>query len=374
MTELQRLDSICTVIMGQAPKGSTYNEDRVGWPLVAGAGDFDEHVPRPAKYTTQPTKLSIAGDILLGIRASIGGRALADRELCLGRGVAALRAGPNLSSRYLWHWLDSTSHVLAAKARGATFKQVNRQDIGSMLIPVPPIDEQRRIARLLDAADTLRARRSASLVGLRELEKTLVEQMFSAEHNWPMSTVGQMLEFLTSGSRGWAKYYVDAGDLFLRIQNVRENELRLDDVAFVDAPKTQEAKRTRVQAGDVLLSITADLGRTAVIPKALGTAYVNQHLAILRPKGVHPEFLSAGLTSSFGRRQLMRMNRQGVKAGLNFNDVRAVSLPLPSLRKQEEFTSCIAAIRAERSSAHAHLAQLDTLFASLQNRAFKGEL
>ena len=92
---------------------------------------------------------------------------------------------------------------------------------------------------------------------------------------WPLARLGTLLTFLTSGSRGWAAHYAAEGDLFLRIQNVGRNKLLLDDTAFVRAPDTAEARRTQVQAGDVLLSITADLGRTAVIPDDIGRAFIN---------------------------------------------------------------------------------------------------
>ena len=108
---------------------------------------------------------------------------------------------------------------------------------------------------------------------------------------WEVAELGSLLTFLTSGSRGWAGYYAESGVPFLRIQNVGRNRLMLDDLAFVRPPSTAEAARTSVQAGDVLLSITADLGRTAVVPQGLGKAYINQHLSILRTTGVDPGYL-----------------------------------------------------------------------------------
>jgi type I restriction enzyme S subunit len=142
---------------------------------------------------------------------------------------------------------------------------------------------------------------------------------------WPLASLETLLTFLTSGSRGWAAYYATEGDLFLRIQNVSRNKLLLDDIAFVRAPETAEARRTQVQAGDVLLSITADLGRTAVIPAGIGRAFINQHLAILRlHDDMDPYFVSAFLASPAGQAQIGSLNRQGVKAGLNFDDIRSI--------------------------------------------------
>jgi len=149
--------------------------------------------------------------------------------------------------------------------------------------------------------------------------------------------------------------------LFLRIQNVGRNELRLEDVQFVNPPTTAEAARTLVEAGDVLLSITADLGRTAVVPDGLGRAYVNQHLAVLRVRNVHSPYLSAYLASPEGQAQLSGRNRHGVKAGLNFDDIRSLSIPCPPLPEQRRIAEVLDRAEALRAKRRAALAQLDTL-------------
>ena len=158
---------------------------------------------------------------------------------------------------------------------------------------------------------------------------------------WPTTELGRHLEFITSGSRGWSKYVRDTGDLFIRIQNVGRNQLMLDDVAYVKAPRGAEANRTRVRAGDILLSITADLGRTAVVPPGLGAAYINQHLALLRVRDFYPPFVSGYIGLGPGRHQLLRLDRVGVKSGLNFDDVRSLRLPLPPLPEQKRIAAIL---------------------------------
>ena len=155
---------------------------------------------------------------------------------------------------------------------------------------------------------------------------------------WSLVPLRSKLDFLTSGSRGWAEYYRDNGGRFLRIQNVKHDELDLSDLAFVEAPTTAEARRTRVKSGDVLLSITADLGRTAVVPDDIGEAYINQHLAILRSSKLNPRFLSAALASPAGQAEILKKNREGVKAGLNFDDVRSIRISDAPLDVQHAFS------------------------------------
>ncbi len=108
------LSEICDIEMGQAPAGSSYNYDGEGYPLLAGAGDFGVDSPMATKYTTQPTKVSQPGDVLLCIRATVGDLNWSDKAYCLGRGIAGLRprAG-KLDRRYLWRCMEHVRPELA---------------------------------------------------------------------------------------------------------------------------------------------------------------------------------------------------------------------------------------------------------------------
>lgn len=378
MTDVHRLDQVCEITMGQAPAGQSYNVEGQGLPLIAGAGDFGEVYPAVKKFTSAAGKMCRHGDIVLGIRATIGEKVVADRDYCLGRGVAGLRPKGGLHDRYLWHWLSEVGPVLASKAKGATFKQVNREDIGSLRIPLPSFFEQCGIAAILDKADELRAMRRAALAQLDTLTQSIFLDMFGEGsvvlQRWPTTPLGELLDFMTSGSRGWAQYYGSDGSLFLRIQNVGRDEISLGDVAYVHAPDTAEAKRTAVRPGDVLLSITADLGRTGVVPEGLGSAFINQHLCILRTSALRPRYLSAYLSSQSGQDQISRQNREAVKAGLNFDDIRSLLVPLPPHQLQDRFVQAASAVDVAARQCRDQLDELRALCASLQDRAFRDGL
>jgi len=113
--------------------------------------------------------------------------------------------------------------------------------------------------------------------------------------------------YLTSGSRGWAKYYSDSGAKFLRIKNVGFGILKDEDVQKVNPPESAESIRTRVKEDDLLISITADLGRTAVIPNGFGEAYINQHLALIRlKKKLNPRYAAFYFAMPFGNRMIQK--------------------------------------------------------------------
>jgi len=287
---------------------------------------------------------------------------------------------PTLDARYMSAYLrqPQIGSWLINHAQGVTMPNLNTGILRALPVRLPPLSEQRRIADVLDRAETLRAKRRAALAELDGLAQSIFIEMFGPPtrimSNWPTQSLGRFLKFLTSGSRGWAEYYSEMGDLFLRIQNVKRDELSLTEVAYVKPPDTAEANRTKVNSGDVLLSITADIGRTAVVPDTIEKAFISQHLALLRTGGISPRFLSAYLSSESGQEQIFKRNKQGVKAGLNFDDIRSFIVPLPPDTLQQEFARRVAAVEKLKAVQRASLAELDALFASLQDRAFRGAL
>ena len=323
-----------------------------------------------------------ANDLLYCLRGSLGKTAIVRHrgDAAIASSLVIIRPGEECSVEYLYRYL--TSPLGEAEIRrfntGSSQPNLSATSVKKYRIPLPPFAEQKRIAEILDAADALRAKRRESLAQLDTLLQSTFLDMFgdpvTNPKGWEVMSVGDEISFLTSGSRGWAKYYADRGDTFIRIQNLKNGRLDLGDIAFVNPPESAEAKRTRVRPGDVLLSITADLGRTAVVPDGITKAHINQHLAILRFTKLNPVFVSYQLASRGGQAQFARLNREGVKAGLNFNDVRSIRLTKPPLDLQHRFASIVESVEQQKASQHAHLAELDALFASLQSRAFRGDL
>jgi type I restriction enzyme, S subunit len=363
--------------MGQAPPGDSYNDSGLGFPLVAGAGDLSEGHVVPTKFTTAPTKLSQPDDVLLAIRASIGVRGSSPSIVCLGRGVAALRAQPKLDRDYLWHWAGAIAPQLAAKGRGATFLQVNRRDIGEMPIPLPSLDQQRKIARILDAADFLRRQRRASMKLLDILSGSVFDTVSNRARpgEGRSARLGQHLLFITSGARGWARYYAACGARFIRSLDVQQDHISDNDAVFVAPPDTAEARRTRVMRGDVLLTITGSrIGRVSAVPDELEGAYVSQHVAILRPdpRTLTSRFLAFSLSQIGGQRQVAQSQYGQTKPGLNFEQIRRFEIHVPPIVLQQEFVQRIQRIDELRASQAASLQMLDRLFCSLQHHAFSG--
>ena len=161
-------------------------------------------------------------------------------------------------------------------------------------------------------------------------------------HGWPTVKSGNLFSFVTSGSRGWAKYYRDSGPLFLRVGNLDHDSVSLDlrDIQRVEPPAGAEGTRTKVHVSDILISVTADVGMIGLVPSTLGEAYINQHVALARPlPTVHPPFLAWWLASPRAQRQFRQLQRGATKVGLGLEDIRSVDVPFPSLPEQQRIVA-----------------------------------
>lgn len=158
------------------------------------------------------------------------------------------------------------------------------------------------------------------------------------EH-WEGLQVRRVVSFVTSGSRGWANYYSDDGLIFLQSGNLsRLMSLNLSYIQHVRPPDGAEGERTRVRRNDVLICVTGALtGNVAIVDQDLpAPAFVNQHVALVRPKQgmIESRFLAYVLHSEVGRTQFKTNEYGGTKQGLGLGDVKSVFIPVPPLPQQ----------------------------------------
>ena len=148
---------------------------------------------------------------------------------------------------------------------------------------------------------------------------------------WNVLPLCIILDFITSGSRDWAQFYTNEGPLFLRIGNLTRKHinLRFDDLVYVQPPQGTEGARTKITTGDLLISITADLGIIGCAPEDIGVAYVNQHIALVRlRKEFNPRWVAHYLSSPFYQRYFGLLNDAGAKAGMNLTSVGNLLVPI----------------------------------------------
>ena len=261
-----------------------------------------------------------------------------------------------LLPRYLYYFCLRYDFEHLNKA--VTIPSLTKADLLKINIDIPKIDTQTTIVDRLGKIEQIISFRNNQLRLLENLIKArFVELLGDPRQNpngYEVHELSEYIEFLTSGSRGWAKYCVDDGkEWFITIKNVKDCKIATDNMQPVNAPDNAEAKRTRVQEGDLLISITADLGRTGVITKEIADhgAYINQHLTLIRlnQEYLEPLYVAYFMESTAGKEQFISKNQSAVKAGLNFNSINTLKLLVPPKDIQQEFLSFVAQVDKSKS-------------------------
>lgn len=281
--------------------------------------------------------------------------------------------------RYLYYFLDKYVETLREQSIGGVIKYIKLGNLTEASIPLPPLDEQHKIAAVLDKVSNLIAKRRQQLDKLDELVKSRFIEMFgnpkSNPNSYPISQLSEHIKFLTSGSRGWAQYCVDNGsEWFITIKNVKDCRISIDNMQPINAPDNAEAKRTKVQEGDLLISITADLGRTGVVTKEIADhgAYINQHLTCIRlnKEILNPMYVAFFMESPAGKEQFESKNQSAVKAGLNFNSINSLRLLVPPLELQNQFAAFVAQTDKSKLAIQKSLEKLEILKKALMQKYF----
>ena len=161
---------------------------------------------------------------------------------------------------------------------------------------------------------------------------------FEIPDTWAWSRLGSLVEVITSGSRDWAKHYSEKGSLFLRMGNLSRNsfELRLNSLKRVQLPEKAEGTRTALQAGDLLFSITGEVGMLGLIPDDFETAYINQHTAMIRflPL-IRNKYLPYFLLTDYAQK-CYKSNQHGIKNSFRLDSISNILVPIPPLSEQEQ--------------------------------------
>ncbi|WP_454296554.1 restriction endonuclease subunit S [Salana multivorans] len=294
--------------------------------------------------------------------------------------ILPMLPGDALDRGYLTWFLLQPSMVEYASTRtsGANLPRLSPSALAAFPVPLPPIEEQRRIAAILDAADTIRAKRREQLAHLDGLPQATFQAMFSKTR--ATMTVGDVAAATRTGPFGSQllhSEFVEDGIAVLGLDNVVGNEFTWAGRRYITPEKYAALVRYTVTPGDVLISIMGTTGRCVVVPSDVGAAINTKHICAVTPDRRHvlPEFLRAAfLWHPESRQHLARQTKGSIMAGLNMGIIRAMPVPVPPLDLQQEFAAKVEEINARRAVVERALALDDELFTSLQSRAFADQL
>ena len=295
-----------------------------------------------------------------------------------------------VSRDYLFYFLRTPDTVNLATSRcsGVNLPRLNPKQLASFQIPLPPLAEQGRIARILNAADALRAKRREALAQIDNLPQSTFLDMFGDPVKNPMRwRVGRLEDYFSKtragtccgpfGSALKKHEYVDDGIPVWGIDNVKPNQFLQERSLFITPEKFAELQRYSVESGDILISRAGTVGRMCVAMPAVNQSIIGTNLIrlTLNSDEMLPVYFASLYTFCGERLPGLRASGDDrAYSFLNTTRLKSLVVPRPPLDLQHRFAAIVQSVEQQKASQRAHLAELDTLFASLQSRAFRGDL
>ncbi|WP_349818313.1 restriction endonuclease subunit S [Coprococcus sp. RTP31081st1_D2_RTP31081_211007] len=384
-----KLKDIFDLQMGKTPSRNNieyWNTKDFKWISISDLTKAHGYISETKEYISERAvsesgiKIIPANTVVMSFKLSIGKTAITSEDMYSNEAIMAFhdKHVVEILPEYIFYifkykkWDEDSNNAVMGKT-------LNKAILSEAEIEICSIEEQRAIVDILDNMMSVLESRGTELDLLDNLIKARFVEMFGDPkinpRQYPVSELSEYIEFLTSGSRGWAKYCTDDGtEWFITIKNVKDCRISVNNIQSVNAPGNAEAIRTKVQEGDLLISITADLGRTGVVTKEIAEhgAYINQHLTCIRlnKKILDPLYVAYFMESNAGKEQFESKNQSAVKAGLNFNSITSLRIMIPPISVQKEFISFVHQVDKSKVVVQKALDEAQILFDSLMQKYF----
>ncbi len=386
--EMKKLGDVCTVIAGQSPEGRFYNESGDGLPFYQGKKEFGErYIGKPTTWTSKITKEAVKGDILMSVRAPVGPINFATEKICIGRGLAAIRAGKNIIPDYLFYCLSSMQETISGR-EGAVFASINKSEIENLEIPLPPLDEQQRIVAILDKAfsaiATAKGYAERNLQNSKELFQSYLQNVFADKgEGWEEKKLGEVAN--TWGRIGWkgltAKEYTSEGPLFLSVHSLNYGDyVDFRDAFHISRDRYNESPEIMLQEEDILICKDgAGIGKLGIVPKLPDLATINSSLLLIRcKKDIITKYLYYNLLSPFFQSIVKSRLMGATTPHLYQRDIVTFPILLPSLIEQKCIAAKLDALSEQTKNLETiyrrKIADLEELKKSILQKAFDGDL
>lgn len=373
------LVDITEIVMGQSPPSSTYNTKGEGLPFFQGKTDFGDLYPKLRIFCTEPTKIALPNDILISVRAPVGPTNIAQVKSGLGRGLAAIRCGNNLDCTYLLYFLRFYEPQLAQLGKGSTFEAVNRGDLERIVVPLPSLEDQRRIAQILESADQLRRQRRYA----QELNDSFLQSVFiqmfgdpiKNPNGWDVVTVGDVCLQITDGVHATPKY-LKSGIPFISTVNVTERGIDWSQAKFI-SEREHEAliKRCKPESGDLLYTKVGTVGISLpILDRRPFSIFVQLALLKVEQSKCLFRFLNQMLNMPSVRHSITSKLTGATMKYIGIGDIGRIKIVLPPLEEQEKFVRALESFERVQLQQKEAARQAEHLFETLLHRAFLGEL
>jgi len=386
----KRLEKLCDIIIGRTPSRSNkaYWGKSNTWVSIT-----DLKTKLITKTKEQITNLGVdksrsrlitKGTLLLSFKLSIGKLAFAGKDLYTNEAIAALPIldRNEIDKDYLYYALKYIPLVGGNQA--AMGKTLNKKSLSELLIPYPKsISDQKRIAKILSDCEQLIDWRKESIQLLdKYLEATFLE-MFGDREKFKLDTIKNIASkkkySLSSGPFGsslTSKDYVKDGVLVLRGKNIANGILDLSDSKFVINEKAESLKRSAIFPNDIVIVAVGSSGVAFKIPDEFPKAIVSQNFnkVTCNTDKVLPTFLQHMINSEIVQSKFRKVMVDAGRSFLSLTNIKNVEIPIPDLNSQYEFEDIVSKVQSVKNDFSKSLDELNSLFGSISQKAFKDEL
>ena len=381
--EIKNIGDVCTVISGQSPEGKYYNTEQKGLPFYQGKKDFtDKYLGSPEKWTSKTTKEAIADDVLMSVRAPVGPVNLSTQKICIGRGLAAIRAKRKIDKEFLYNFFVKHENEITGNT-GAVFNSINKAQIETIKIPVPPLLEQKRIVAILDKAftaiDKAKANAEKNLANAKELFDSYLNGIFANPgEDWEEKTLEQISEIFGRGKskhrpRNDKKLY--GGDYpFIQTGDIRNCEHLVTD--YLQSYNEVGLAQSKLwPKGTICITIAANIAETGVL--AFDACFPDSVIGVVvNKKQADIDFVEY-LLQSF-KVNLQSLGKGSAQDNINMGTFKDKLFPFPSVKEQKRIVVKLNNLSAETKKLESvyqkKIEDLEELKKSILQKAFEGKL
>jgi len=350
--EIVNLSQVAEVIAGQSPEGQFYNDKNQGLPFYQGKSDFGNiYLKEPTKWTTHVTKTALKNDILMSVRAPVGPVNIAPFELCIGRGLAAIRPNSNLNYWYLFFFLKNSQSQIKKFAAGSTFEAINKKQIEELKIPLPPIEVQNIIARELEIYQNI-------VDGAIQIINNY-QPFIQPNKNWEQVELGRVCKYSGGIQPPKSTFIYKPKEGYIRLLQIRDYK---SDENAVYIPKKEKHKTCNVE--DVMIGRYGPPVFQILRGKA-GAYNVALIKCIPDKKRITNDWLFYFLSSDPIQKHIIGLSERSRQAGVSPSDLDKLKIPLPSIEIQKEV---VKKIKEEENLVEANTKLLEIFEAKISEK------
>ena len=414
------IDNVCLIILGRSPPSSTYNQDKVGLPFFQGKADFGTFHPTTRNWCTNPETFAEKNDILISVRAPVGPTNISLEKCCIGRGLAAVRSLDGVIFSYVFYHLRFLENYIATKGTGTTFKAIRGDQLRSITLSIPPLNEQKRIVSKIQSIfaqiDTKQQELEKLASQIRsvpdsfaELKDSILKKAFEGRlvpqdprdepaeiplkkiHKGPAKDLDFERDNLP---KGWIKTTIDNVCLIILGRSPPSSTYNQDKVGLpffqgkadfgTFHPTTRNwctNPETFAEKNDILISVRAPVGPTNI---SLEKCCIGRGLAAVRSlDGVIFSYVFYHLR--FLENYIATKGTGTTFKAIRGDQLRSITLSIPPLNEQKRIVSKIQSIFAQIDTKQQELEKLASqirsvpdsfaeLKGSILKKAFEGRL